>query len=50
LYEAAKKAGLSGENYSNVHLALEAAKKNASDNDLIFIGGSTFVVAEALGK
>jgi dihydrofolate synthase/folylpolyglutamate synthase len=50
LHEAAQRAGLTGEHWPNVLSALEAAKKNASDNDLIFIGGSTFVVAEALGK
>jgi len=29
-------------------LAFENAKLNASKNDFIFIGGSTFVVAEVL--
>ncbi|MGL4632574.1 MAG: bifunctional folylpolyglutamate synthase/dihydrofolate synthase [Leadbetterella sp.] len=32
--------------YSNVNLALEAAKRKADPNDIIFIGGSTFLVAE----
>ncbi|PWD99874.1 bifunctional folylpolyglutamate synthase/dihydrofolate synthase [Marinilabilia rubra] len=50
LLDQALKVGLSGESYPNVQLAVKAAKKNASDNDLIFIGGSTFVVAEALEK
>ncbi len=34
--------------YSSVKEAKEAALENATFNDLIFIGGSTFVVAEAL--
>ncbi len=39
---------LHGEVYPHVKLALEAAQKNAAAADLIFIGGSTFVVAEVL--
>ncbi|WP_291862301.1 folylpolyglutamate synthase/dihydrofolate synthase family protein [Marinilabilia sp.] len=50
LARAAEKLGLQGQVYENVKTAVEAAKKNASDNDLIFIGGSTFVVAEVLEK
>lgn len=38
--------GLYGESYSSVKKALQAAKRSAQDNDLVFIGGSTFVVAE----
>lgn len=47
----AKKAiefGLQGNSYSTVELALKAAKENADKNDLIFIGGSSFIVADAL--
>lgn len=44
----AEKFDLKGEVYENPVLALEAAKKNADSNDLIFIGGSTFVVADVL--
>ena len=40
--------GLKGESYSSVTEAYSAAKLNAGKNDLIFIGGSTFVVAEIL--
>lgn len=40
--------GLQGNAYSNVELAIVDAKKNAQTNDLIFIGGSSFVVADAL--
>lgn len=39
---------LSGEAYSTVKDALEAAKNNSSENDMIFVGGSTFVVAEVV--
>ena len=35
--------------YQNVNLALESAQKSAIAEDLIFIGGSTFVVAEIEG-
>ena len=42
----AKEAGLTGDAYGSVKQALEAAKINAGSNDLIFVGGSTFVVAE----
>ena len=38
--------GLTGEIYANVPLAYESAKKNASKNDSIFIGGSTFIVGD----
>ncbi len=40
--------GLQGSFYFNVKQALEAAKANASTNDFIFVGGSTFVVAEVI--
>ena len=46
LYAEAIQFGLKGDYFESVHEALEAAKKNALENDLIFIGGSTFVVAE----
>jgi dihydrofolate synthase/folylpolyglutamate synthase len=41
-------AGLQGEAYPTVAQALHAAKARAAANDLIYVGGSTFVVAEAL--
>lgn len=44
----AREFGLKGEYYTSVNAALDAAKKNAENNDLIFIGGSTFVVAEII--
>jgi dihydrofolate synthase/folylpolyglutamate synthase len=46
LREAANKHNLSGEKYDSVNDAFAAAKKNAGKNDFIYIGGSTFVVAE----
>ena len=48
LAENASKHGLKGDKYSTVELALEAAKEKANKNDFIFIGGSSFVVADAL--
>ncbi|WP_044204991.1 folylpolyglutamate synthase/dihydrofolate synthase family protein [Flammeovirga sp. OC4] len=46
LGEEATKIGLKGEVISDVNVAIQAAKSNASKEDLVFIGGSTFVVAE----
>ncbi|MBK6285762.1 MAG: hypothetical protein IPF54_26590 [Draconibacterium sp.] len=49
--ELAQKAsdfGLKGTSYPSVIEAFNAAKLNAVKNDLIFVGGSTFVVAEIL--
>jgi dihydrofolate synthase/folylpolyglutamate synthase len=44
----ADKHHLRGNTYPSVAEALEAAKRNCRPNDLIFVGGSTFIVAEAL--
>lgn len=38
----------SGEVFSDVPSAVRAAQKNATDKDIIFIGGSNYVVGEAL--
>ena len=46
LANKALEKGLKGQVISKVSDALEFARKNASADDLIFIGGSTFVVAE----
>lgn len=46
LCEKAQHAGLRGEVIPDVNEAKRIALKNASKNDLVFIGGSTFVVAE----
>ncbi|MBP7512049.1 MAG: bifunctional folylpolyglutamate synthase/dihydrofolate synthase, partial [Bacteroidia bacterium] len=40
--------GLKGKTYSSVGEAIASAKLQAKSKDLIFIGGSTFVVAEAV--
>jgi len=48
LQEKASNFGLKGETFSTVKGAFDEAKNNAAPNDLIFIGGSTFVVAEVL--
>ncbi|MFI5218714.1 MAG: bifunctional folylpolyglutamate synthase/dihydrofolate synthase [Bacteroidia bacterium] len=39
---------LNGNIYQSVKKAMKAAQKNAGKNDLVFVGGSTFTVAEAL--
>jgi dihydrofolate synthase/folylpolyglutamate synthase len=46
LKEAAAKYDLKGEKYNSVEIAFAEAKKNASKKDFIYVGGSTFVVAE----
>ncbi|NQX98222.1 MAG: bifunctional folylpolyglutamate synthase/dihydrofolate synthase [Flavobacteriales bacterium] len=48
LFELGKQKGLKGKQYTSVENALSTAKKNALANDLIFVGGSTFVVAEVI--
>ena len=44
----ASEFGLKGNAYPSVADALEAAKRDASENDFIFVGGSNFTVAEIL--
>lgn len=39
---------LHGETYSSVRDALESAQKNANPSDMVFVGGSSFVVAEVV--
>ena len=46
LKDKAEKFGLHGKSYPSVPEAFEAAKENAATDDLVFVGGSTFVVAE----
>lgn len=48
LQDYANACNLDGEAYPTVAAALDAAKHAAANDDLIFVGGSTFVVAEAL--
>ena len=46
LAEKAAQFGLQGDIIPDVNEALKFARKNAASDDLIFVGGSTFVVAE----
>ena len=48
LAQKAKLFGLNGNIFKNVADALKNAKNDADKDDLIFVGGSTFVVAEIL--
>jgi dihydrofolate synthase/folylpolyglutamate synthase len=46
LKEKASEFGLNGNIIEDVNQAIAEAKKHASVDDMIFIGGSTFVVAD----
>ncbi|MCX7863044.1 MAG: bifunctional folylpolyglutamate synthase/dihydrofolate synthase [Bacteroidales bacterium] len=48
LQQLAENYGLFGQVEPNVRKALEKAKQLAKNNDVIYIGGSTFIVAEVL--
>jgi dihydrofolate synthase/folylpolyglutamate synthase len=48
LMNTASQFGLKGEDCKTVKQAIDIAKSKADKNDLIFVGGSTFVVADAL--
>ncbi len=48
LGEQAHAMDLSGDSYPTVKAAIETARDKAETEDVIFIGGSTFVVADAL--
>ena len=48
LNELASSFGLTGHSYQNVSAGFNAAKDEYMPGDLIFVGGSTFVVAELL--
>lgn len=48
LQQDASRYHLVGKSYDSVEDALKAAKKEADSSDFIFIGGSTFVVAEVV--
>ncbi len=50
LLTEAERYGLSGSSHPTVAAAVEAARAAAGPKDMIFIGGSTFVVADALGQ
>lgn len=46
LQEKARKHHLNGNTYTSVTEAYEESKNKATEKDLIFVGGSTFVIAE----
>jgi dihydrofolate synthase/folylpolyglutamate synthase len=48
LVEHAKKFNLNGSRFPSVSQALNAAKNRSTEEDLVFVGGSTFVVAEVV--
>jgi dihydrofolate synthase/folylpolyglutamate synthase len=48
MQQEAEKFSLRGECYSSVAAALQAAQAAAEEDDLVFVGGSTFVVAEVV--
>ena len=48
LQEKAAQYGLRGDAFPSVGSALERAKQEAGEDDFIYIGGSTFVVAEVV--
>ncbi len=48
LAEKAVEFGLKGEVFSSVNKALESAEERAGKDDLIFVGGSNFTVAEVV--
>ena len=48
LAEKARKNNLHGETFPTVAEAYQAAREAAGDQDMIYIGGSTFVVAEVI--
>ncbi len=48
LKKEAAKCGMTGDTYNNVSEALNAARSMAGDKDLIYVGGSMYVLAELL--
>lgn len=48
LQQQAEAVDLRGQTYPSVKAAYEAAQQAAGDKDLVFVGGSTFVVAEVV--
>jgi dihydrofolate synthase/folylpolyglutamate synthase len=48
LFAEARAAGLEGSTFETVSGAYQSALQQAKENDLIFVGGSTFVVADLL--
>ena len=50
LMEKFEKAGLKGRKFGSVKEAHDSIKKESSEKDIIFIGGSTFIVADLLSS
>ena len=48
LQELAKELGMNGKAYKSVEKGLKKAIKKAEPNDMVYVGGSTFVVAEVV--
>ena len=48
LQKLARQSGLHGNTYPDVESAVAAAKEQANKNDFIFVGGSSFIVADLL--
>jgi dihydrofolate synthase/folylpolyglutamate synthase len=48
LAKMAQSFGLKGITFPTVEKAYDTARKRAGKNDMVFVGGSTFVVAEIL--
>lgn len=48
LQQDGKNSGLNGDDHTSVARAFEAAMDSADEEDLIFVGGSTFVVADLM--
>ena len=50
LRKIALEEGLDGNTYSMVLKAVQAAQKKSHPEDVIFVGGSTFIVADLLAN
>ena len=48
LQTLAQEAGLRGTSWPDVRSAFQVARQSSTEKDLIFVGGSTFVVADFL--
>ena len=50
LQDLAKPLGLKGDSYPSVWEATQAALANSNKNDFVFVGGSSFIVADLLSS
>jgi dihydrofolate synthase/folylpolyglutamate synthase len=46
--QAGVRFGLSGTGFPSVEIALQAAIRESQNDDIVFVGGSSFVVGEVL--